>query len=230
MSPSEHATLPRPATRARKPSDVVFPVVPQRTTFVRRIALIVLATTALGAGAQRLLSTAPVALDLVATLTPTVIAPPAPVPAPVQPAPAPATNPVRANNTPPDSVAARRAPAPVERRPATPKATRPPPPTQRRAVTAPATLPALPPPPVFQDTPANAAPGSLIVSAAPWGAVTVDGNPVGNSPVMGIALPAGQHRVRIVRDGFEPYDRIVTVAPGETLRLTGIVLNPRRNP
>jgi len=67
----------------------------------------------------------------------------------------------------------------------------------------------------------SAGPGSLVVSAAPWGTVSVDGNVVGNSPIMGMALTAGQHRVRIVRDGFEPYDRIVTVMPGETLRLTG---------
>ena len=41
------------------------------------------------------------------------------------------------------------------------------------------------------------------------------------------ALPiaAGWHQVRIVRDGFAPFEQRVQVAPGGDVRLTGIVLH-----
>ncbi len=37
-------------------------------------------------------------------------------------------------------------------------------------------------------------------------------------------LTAGTHLIRVVRDGFEPYERQVEVAPGQEVRITNIVL------
>ena len=71
-------------------------------------------------------------------------------------------------------------------------------------------------------------PGRLFVSATPWGTVYVDGRPIGNTPLINAQIPAGSHVIRIVHDGFEPYERTIEVAPAEPLRLTGIVLQEKR--
>jgi serine/threonine-protein kinase len=71
-------------------------------------------------------------------------------------------------------------------------------------------------------------PGLLIVNSRPWGQVYVDGNLVGNTPIAGIRLPAGPHRVRIIRAGFEAFDQTVTVPAAGELRLTGIALKELR--
>ncbi len=41
---------------------------------------------------------------------------------------------------------------------------------------------------------------------------------------MALPIAAGSHQLRIVRDGFAPFERRIQVAPGEDVRLTGIVL------
>jgi len=69
-------------------------------------------------------------------------------------------------------------------------------------------------------------PAVLFVNATPWGSLYVDGTLVGNTPQAGLALPAGTHVLRIVRDGFTPWQREVQVAARDTLRLTDIVLEP----
>lgn len=66
--------------------------------------------------------------------------------------------------------------------------------------------------------------GVLVVNATPWAELYVDGRLVGNTPVVDLPLPAGPHQLRLVRDGFEPYERRVVVAAGQTLRITNIVL------
>ena len=70
----------------------------------------------------------------------------------------------------------------------------------------------------------SAAPGRLFVNATPWGQVFVDGELIGNTPRVGVPIAAGSHRVRVSRDGFDPFERTVQVAPGQDLRLTDIVL------
>jgi hypothetical protein len=40
-------------------------------------------------------------------------------------------------------------------------------------------------------------------------------------------VPAGEHRVRVMRDGFEPFELTLRVAPGEVVRLTDIALKER---
>jgi hypothetical protein len=116
--------------------------------------------------------------------------------------PAPrATQPVAA----PDSSVRATQPA---RRPAPPVS----PPRSARATT--------PPPPPVQ------APATLFLNATPWGALYVDGELVGNTPQANVRVTPGKHRIRIVRDGFVPFEQDIEVATGDTLRLTDIVLTP----
>ena len=58
--------------------------------------------------------------------------------------------------------------------------------------------------------------GGLSISSEPAdAAVYVDGRPVGVSPVQLAAVAAGEHRVRIVKDGYLENARIVTVLAGQ---------------
>lgn len=73
---------------------------------------------------------------------------------------------------------------------------------------------------------AAAAVGSLSVSSDPDGAaVYVDGQFVGQTPLAVQRLSAGDHRVRVVKDGYLENGRIVNVAAGKTgtlqVKLTG---------
>lgn len=71
---------------------------------------------------------------------------------------------------------------------------------------------------------ASAAPGRISLQTYPWGAAYVDGRYVGDTPLVDVRVASGDHTVRVERSGHEPYERDVHVRPGETLRLTGIVL------
>jgi serine/threonine protein kinase len=105
--------------------------------------------------------------------------------------------------------------APVARAPATPTTTAGPRPV---------------PPPVARPTPPRpvvAAPGSsarLFVNSTPWGQLYIDGQLVGNTPQANLVVPAGARRIRVSRDGFQPWERALQLAPGQELRLTDIVL------
>ena len=74
--------------------------------------------------------------------------------------------------------------------------------------------------------PVAPAPGRLFVGATPWGDVQIDGRAVGHTPLVALPIAAGWHHVGIVRDGFAPFERRIQLAPGEDVRLTGIVLQP----
>jgi len=106
-------------------------------------------------------------------------------------------------------------PAPVKRTPVarrtTPAASRPPRYVERQA---------LPPRP-----PAELA--RLSVNSVPWGSVYVDGQPVGNTPQIDLPVASGAHRLRVERDGFRPYERMIELASGQRLRITDIVLVER---
>lgn len=103
-------------------------------------------------------------------------------------------------------------------------------PTPERAPEAPAVAPpsaSSPPPSSFPSSqPATdaLAPGRLSLQSYPWGAVYIDGVFMGNTPLLDVRLPAGDHQIRIERPPYDPFSVIVTVEPGQTLRLTGIVL------
>jgi len=86
--------------------------------------------------------------------------------------------------------------------------------------------PSPPPPPPARRRPAVAAAGRLFVGATPWGEVYSDGQSAGHTPLIAAPVGAGWHQLRIVRDGFGSFERRVQVAPGEDVRLTGIVLQP----
>jgi len=61
--------------------------------------------------------------------------------------------------------------------------------------------------------------GALLVLVRPWADVSVDGVPVGQTPLAAIPLAAGPHQVLLNHPEFQPYPRRVTVRPGETARL-----------
>jgi serine/threonine protein kinase len=75
----------------------------------------------------------------------------------------------------------------------------------------------------------NTSPGRLFVNSTPWGQLYIDGQLVGNTPQANLVVPAGSHRVRVVREGFQPFERVVQLAPGQELRITDIAL-PATNP
>jgi serine/threonine-protein kinase len=85
---------------------------------------------------------------------------------------------------------------------------------------APASTPAAPARPVN--------PGRLSVNSTPWGMVFVDDVRVGPTPVLEFELPPGQHRLRVERPGFTPYEQILEIASGDRVRLSDIVLKPGR--
>ena len=68
----------------------------------------------------------------------------------------------------------------------------------------------------------------LFINSTPWGQLYVDGTLIGNTPKADLELSAGAHALRIVRTGFATFERTVRVSPGETLRMTDIVLVPTR--
>jgi len=70
-------------------------------------------------------------------------------------------------------------------------------------------------------------PALLSVNSVPWGSVYVDGQPVGNTPQIDLQVSSGSHRLRVERDGFRPYERLVELAPGQRLRITDITLVER---
>ena len=80
--------------------------------------------------------------------------------------------------------------------------------------------PAADPPPAPPPSPR----AQVVVSSVPWAELFVDGRLVGNTPIVDLRLRAGQHRLRLERPGFRPYEQVVNLAPGQTLRITGIVL------
>jgi hypothetical protein len=48
--------------------------------------------------------------------------------------------------------------------------------------------------------------------------------PIGNTPRVGVSVAPGLHHVRVERDGFVPFDRLVTVVADRDVRVTDIVL------
>ena len=61
--------------------------------------------------------------------------------------------------------------------------------------------------------------GALLVLVTPWADVSVDGRPVGQTPLARIPLPAGPHDVLLSHPDYQPFPRRVTIRPGATFRL-----------
>jgi serine/threonine-protein kinase len=74
------------------------------------------------------------------------------------------------------------------------------------------------PAPLRQDT-AAAARGFLLVTVSPWADVTIDGEPMGQTPLARLSLAPGAHTVRLTHPAYQPYPRKVVVRSGETTRL-----------
>ena len=91
----------------------------------------------------------------------------------------------------------------------------PPRPVAAPAARVTATPPAMPTP----ARTAAAASGTLRVESNATGAdVKIDGRSVGSAP-QERELEPGSHRVRVTKDGYQPWEREVHVVPGRTLRL-----------
>jgi tRNA A-37 threonylcarbamoyl transferase component Bud32 len=97
------------------------------------------------------------------------------------------------------------------------------------SVPAPATAPAPQPPPsaaIVAKAPANgqrhvapARPGTLDLNCTPWCEVVVDGRRVGESPLLGLSLPAGRHKVRVRNPKLNVSRTLaVEIRPGEVTR------------
>jgi hypothetical protein len=61
----------------------------------------------------------------------------------------------------------------------------------------------------------DGAKGRLDVAAFPWGQVTVDGRAVGNTPILGLELPPGQHLVVVTNPSGQTAKTKVTILPGQ---------------
>jgi serine/threonine protein kinase len=93
--------------------------------------------------------------------------------------------------------------------------------TSRRVV-----APALPPP---QPPPPPAAPAArfrLSLSTQPPGMLYLDGRQVRSTPVIGLDVPAGRRRVQVKRDGYAPFDTVLSAQGGQDIKLTRRVLRP----
>jgi len=121
---------------------------------------------------------------------------------------------------------------PTSSAPSSPATTRPDPVQQRTPVREP-----LPERPTRSASPRSTAPATprpsapvasahLFVNATPWGQVLIDGVVVGNTPRANLPVTPGSHVLRVVRDGFTPWERSFRIAAGDTLRFVDIVLAP----
>jgi predicted Ser/Thr protein kinase len=128
-------------------------------------------------------------------------------PAPEQAATAPPALPVAAAAPAPgpDSAVAPAKTAPPPVKPARSPRPRPAPAPTRRTDTAPG--------------PATAATtGYLTINAVPYGAVSVDGVEIGDTPIVKRQLEPGTHTVSIARPGFRTETSTVTITPGNEVR------------
>jgi serine/threonine protein kinase len=68
--------------------------------------------------------------------------------------------------------------------------------------------------------PGPAEPGFLTLETEPWTKVSVDGEPLGSTPLFKKRLPAGKHQLVLVNEGANVNEkRVVTISPNETTKL-----------
>jgi serine/threonine-protein kinase len=79
-------------------------------------------------------------------------------------------------------------------------------------------------PPTSVPSVAAATSGLLWVSSDQWGQLYIDGARVGHTPATELPIGVGPHTIRVVKDGYVPYEQTITVSPGEQVRLTDIKL------
>jgi len=72
--------------------------------------------------------------------------------------------------------------------------------------------------------------GFLYVTSTPWADITIDGRPIGYTPVSELPVDVGTHRIRVERTGYEPFETTVSVARDERKRLPLVQLTPAGTP
>ncbi len=131
---------------------------------------------------------------------------------------APATEPATAAATASEPATATEpaTPTPTATAPATEPATEP----VRAPAPAPTPTPPPRPSPASASRPAAHADGFLTVSAKPWARVSVDGAPLGVTPVLKRALAPGTYTVTLTHDTLGAQTHRVRISPGAERRLT----------
>ena len=140
-----------------------------------------------------------------ATLAPSA-APSAATPAPTLPPPTRAPVPARAGEARPGPTAPPPASAAVALRSG-------PTPAPLRVPEAPV-APAEPPSPAV-----DAGSGTLRLHVVPWAEVSLDGQPIGTTPLKPLFLAPGAHTVRLLHPDYRPLQKKVNVRPGEVFVL-----------
>jgi serine/threonine-protein kinase len=64
-----------------------------------------------------------------------------------------------------------------------------------------------------------AATGLLQFHILPWAEVTVDGKPLGTTPLRPVSLEVGEHQVVLSHPGYKPLKKSVVVRTGATTTL-----------
>ena len=84
--------------------------------------------------------------------------------------------------------------------------------------------------PVRSDTTSRHQPAAaharLSLSTQPPGMLFLDGKAIRSTPVIGLDITAGRHRVQVKRDGFAPFDTVLTAAAGQEIKWTRKTLRP----
>jgi len=84
--------------------------------------------------------------------------------------------------------------------------------------------------PVRSDTTSRHQPAAaharLSLSTQPPGMLFLDGKAIRSTPVIGLDITAGRHRVQGKRDGFAPFDTVLTAAAGQEIKWTRKTLRP----
>lgn len=61
----------------------------------------------------------------------------------------------------------------------------------------------------------SSAPATLTFNATPWAEIRIDGRPVGVTPLMGVTVPPGRHRIEFAHPALGTRVQVHTLAPGE---------------
>jgi serine/threonine-protein kinase len=69
--------------------------------------------------------------------------------------------------------------------------------------------------------------GGLTVNALPFGEVLLDGKSLGTTPVRVEKLPVGKHTLRVIREGYEDFERTVVVEEGQTKNFVAELVKKR---
>src|SRR5919197_175689 len=77
-----------------------------------------------------------------------------------------------------------------------------------------------------RETVARPARFRLSISTKPTGMLYLDGQQIRSTPVRGLNAAAGRHRIQVKRDGYTPFDTVLTAQPGQDIKLTRRALRP----